>query len=408
MMAITAGKKTLFLAVAFFSAAMLFAQWEDVSSLVQYGENIEPGRLELLEDRQTLQYIGDLLGRNFTSGSYTIRNNGSDYTATLGVLLTATHGYPFECISEMQFFVNGTLVQYYVTPSINGFRMGETVLPFQSGDPEYPIPINTAWALVNMQFPANSTLVIQVQYVRYPSAPQYNRVSLSVTGYFPPFDVWRDVRTRFSLEIINSFTSGNNVEDNWIFNIRFAGIEEWAWNLNMYDYLRELQSMEADLMTISRPSSNIIKIEFTEKFIENFRRSFLVETLGLRSVWSDDYFILGSILENQGMHYDSFPRAVNLNIRDARDPNQLAEQTDITQRELAPYELLFLTSRQLRVMRNAFFARHGFVFQSADLQNIFALIPGYRPNPNFTEDMLTDIDRANIATIQRLEALAGD
>jgi hypothetical protein len=57
-------------------------------------------------------------------------------------------------------------------------------------------------------------------------------------------------------------------------------------------------------------------------------------------------------------------------------------------------------------MRNAFYAQYGYIFDSKDLQNMFEDVSIYTPNPDFHEDMLTEIDRANIETIRRLEELS--
>ena len=88
-----------------------------------------------------------------------------------------------------------------------------------------------------------------------------------------------------------------------------------------------------------------------------------------------------------------------------------------SEERITPYQYIFLTNRQLQVVRNAYYARHGYIFRNLALgkmydSNVFSARSfgniNYRENANFTELMLTATDHANIAIIQRLEALAGN
>ena len=236
-------------------------------------------------------------------------------------------------------------------------------------------------------FPENSTVTIQVQYQASPSAMPYGYSAVHYNETFETIPLvkigrWRGP-TEFSLEIINESQGDNSIETCWIGNIRFFHAVNSQMDINMRNHLLGLQSLETDLMRIQRPTGNSVKIYFTEQFMNNYHRSFSIEI----GFWEDAWY---RIIEwsPEGFVFAG---------------------CNITQRELAPYELVFLTNNQLRVIRNAFYARHGFVFNSTDLQDMFGgLEYYYPPNPDFTEDMLTETDRANIATIQRLEALAGE
>lgn len=55
---------------------------------------------------------------------------------------------------------------------------------------------------------------------------------------------------------------------------------------------------------------------------------------------------------------------------------------------------------ELRVMRNEIFARRGRTFSSPDLNEYFAKKPWYRPDPSYTDAVLTDIDRENVKIIE--------
>jgi hypothetical protein len=59
---------------------------------------------------------------------------------------------------------------------------------------------------------------------------------------------------------------------------------------------------------------------------------------------------------------------------------------------------------QLRIQRNAVFARHGRAFKSADLQAHFSSQPWYRVDPSYTDARLTSTDRACIDRVKRWES----
>jgi len=67
-------------------------------------------------------------------------------------------------------------------------------------------------------------------------------------------------------------------------------------------------------------------------------------------------------------------------------------------------ELWYLTKEQLRILRNLFYALHGYNFKDSTLLNYFSSYFGsYKINYEFTEDMITETERRNIAIIQREE-----
>jgi hypothetical protein len=57
-------------------------------------------------------------------------------------------------------------------------------------------------------------------------------------------------------------------------------------------------------------------------------------------------------------------------------------------------------------MRQEIYARHGKVFKEPWLQKYFASFDWYKPDPNFTDDSLTEIEKKNIATIAAYEKRA--
>jgi hypothetical protein len=153
--------------------------------------------------------------------------------------------------------------------------------------------------------------------------------------------------------------------------------------------LEQRGSLSNDLFTIQKTDGNTWEIEFTKEFVNAYSPNLTVDLE--RGSWG---FIGGgynpSWSGNRGFVYNS-------------------------EESITPYQYIFLTNRQLQVVRNAYYARHGYIFRNTALKRMYERFPDndfgnihYRENPNFTEAMLTETDRANIAIIQRLEALAGD
>ena len=66
-----------------------------------------------------------------------------------------------------------------------------------------------------------------------------------------------------------------------------------------------------------------------------------------------------------------------------------------------------MTPAQLRLMRNAIYARHGRVFTSVDLQSLWECYTWYKPNPDYNDNMLTKTDKKNLKLIQDMEKVTG-
>jgi len=66
-------------------------------------------------------------------------------------------------------------------------------------------------------------------------------------------------------------------------------------------------------------------------------------------------------------------------------------------------ELQGRSKAELRVMRNEVFAHHGRVFQALDLHDYFTKKPWYTQNPNYSDSLLTDVDKENVRIIQEHE-----
>lgn len=72
-------------------------------------------------------------------------------------------------------------------------------------------------------------------------------------------------------------------------------------------------------------------------------------------------------------------------------------------RVLNEAELQGRSKAELRVMRNEIFARHGRIFQSADLNAFFSAKPWYKQDPNYADSMLSEVDKQNVKILQERE-----
>jgi len=83
--------------------------------------------------------------------------------------------------------------------------------------------------------------------------------------------------------------------------------------------------------------------------------------------------------------------------------NVPGDYPDASNRILTPTELSGFSKQELKLMRNEIFARHGYIFKSGEMKNHFASKPWYKPQYNDVNNMLSDIEKQNINTIQQLE-----
>ena len=73
------------------------------------------------------------------------------------------------------------------------------------------------------------------------------------------------------------------------------------------------------------------------------------------------------------------------------------------ERHLLPSDLEGFSKSALRIWRNAVYARHGRTFKREDLQALFNEYDWYKPDENYSDEKLSDIDKANIKLIQEFE-----
>jgi len=78
-------------------------------------------------------------------------------------------------------------------------------------------------------------------------------------------------------------------------------------------------------------------------------------------------------------------------------------ETAVSNRLLTENDLRDLSKQQLRLLRNTVFARHGYKFAAADLQEYFGKKKWYRPQYDEVTHLLNTIERENVQFIQKYE-----
>lgn len=74
-----------------------------------------------------------------------------------------------------------------------------------------------------------------------------------------------------------------------------------------------------------------------------------------------------------------------------------------SQRKVTYDDIAHLSARELRIMRNEIYARHGYIFNSKDLRNYFLNQGWYVPVSTDVEQELSAIERYNVNFIKQYE-----
>lgn len=77
-------------------------------------------------------------------------------------------------------------------------------------------------------------------------------------------------------------------------------------------------------------------------------------------------------------------------------------------RELKQEEVLNLTTDEMKMMRNEIYARHGYKFQNEEMFAHFSKMPWYKPTHADVREMLTPVEKKNIALIKEMERYNDD
>ena len=76
---------------------------------------------------------------------------------------------------------------------------------------------------------------------------------------------------------------------------------------------------------------------------------------------------------------------------------------EASERDLDDSELSDMTERELKIMRNEIFARHGYIFKTKDMKNYFSAQSWYRPMYSNVTNRITIIEKKNIDLINSFE-----
>ena len=112
----------------------------------------------------------------------------------------------------------------------------------------------------------------------------------------------------------------------------------------------------------------------------------------------DPYAFLPSITESFYTHYYEISNTGNFFQFENESVEEITvEITDLSMLDDFP-------KSQLKILRNCIFARHGYTFKSADLNEFFFQFDWYEPGSGYSDDLLTDTDREIIDYIRELES----
>jgi hypothetical protein len=390
----------------------------NANGLVHYNTaGFERDQLEIIEEKANIQFISGIYHHNRCkiSQEFTIKNREETECVIEIGFFVEDDNIDFPMPIGIQFFVDNAEYKYTV-------KLHE-LLRQDDGklwEKSYKVngnlvPIFVNWAVIEVVFPPNTEKIIQAQYTNNGNPDGGSGISgagrIMYNKFRDNFSIYTkwNGSPKFSVIIENYSLENNTFERNWISDIIFykkvTERNNHPETERLCFMLMNMNVPNNDLFSIEKFSQNTWEINFTEKFLDQFERIFDIYSFQ----WGGEL----------GAYCLSYPSQFYPNIVESRGNVLLLQiffvyhynisDSIISGREIAPYELIFLTDKQLRIMRNAFYARHGYIFKDEDLQNLFLEYANdgfnYRENPDFSESMLTEIDRANIATIQRLEAM---
>ncbi len=155
---------------------------------------------------------------------------------------------------------------------------------------------------------------------------------------------------------------------------------------------------------LSKTSYDWIEIKFC---ILNGKRGFLFQDYDYNDklVWSFYYW------SPSEQRYILDETATQVQIKNAYCPEEYFAYNGLDfsklDKALKKSDIKDLTPAQLRLMRNAIYARHGRIFTSVDLQSLWECYTWYKPNPDYNDSMLTKTDKKNLKLIQDMEKVTG-
>lgn len=83
--------------------------------------------------------------------------------------------------------------------------------------------------------------------------------------------------------------------------------------------------------------------------------------------------------------------------------NYLLKAITVLDQKIELNDLFYLKKDELRIIRNAIYAKYGYIFQSKDLTDFFLQFEWYNATKNNVDDLLNNIDIQNISLITAVE-----
>ena len=93
-------------------------------------------------------------------------------------------------------------------------------------------------------------------------------------------------------------------------------------------------------------------------------------------------------------------------------PTEVYQYWEVLRKDASAYQftesdLYSLTAKELTYLRNSVYAKHGYIFNSQELNDYFKLFSWYSPNPNVTESILDNMERTNVNFIKNYQEQNG-
>ena len=270
---------------------------------------------------------------------FTFYNNGENENLLVGFpyLLQREGGVTTTSIYDFKTWVNGELLEH----KKNSIEISEQGI--------FEVIINQAFTK-NVFFPSKQTTKTKVEYkAEYGQAsPSYKLASY----YYGSGRTWYNSIGKMTINIINNISKS----DNWIYNIEMPISHNYrsATSIQIENYIKWIND----------------NIQIQLEKIEPDENDTMV-------IW------LGNPL------WDIGPRIF------------LPERFHYRNRLLDKKTLSLLSGSQLRILRNAFYAFHGYNFKDNNLKLFFQNFSNswYVINENFNESMFSEIERSNIDSI---------
>lgn len=202
---------------------------------------------------------------------------------------------------------------------------------------------------------------------------------------------WYRPNPRYDPTVLNSFER-KNIES--FYNFKSQG-RNTELSIGDMDNFQTVALTEKQLEGLTVMELRILRNEIWA------RRGLAFKTPGIRQyfVWRDWY----RPLADQSKVRLSATETANVELFLSRE-RILRENLATERLELNTLENFF--TEDLRILRNEIYARRGRVFRDLELQKYFEAQSWYRPDPDFKDEMLGEIEFKNLAVIRQAEEMA--